>query len=314
MRYKEASTSDKQAIRAAKNVDKVGEAFEGRVPRNDGYCRSYGNLRFHQEAFRVVSHWCHLQPDIKRFNAITIEQSERFLLEKSSDVTDKTLSGYAVALEHHLKINCGYSDGPTLHRPPSEIPTILASRAYTHEAINFLRTLQTTRAELSTRICQEAGLRAHELLTLQKVSVDDRAPNQTRQWRDDRFIAGGREHWVRYTVKGKNGLVREVALSPQTAADLERVRHEKPVTVFDRGVKYKTHYDVMGGKSFSNSFSRLSQRQLGHSYGAHGIRHTYAQDRMKELSNRGVDYEISKEIVSQELGHFRPSITDFYLR
>jgi len=298
-------------MRAAKNLDRSGESRH-KADKNDGFSRSSGTTRSNTDLFKVASQWASEQDDIKRFNALTPEQAERFLQEKSVDVSDKTLASYAVALEHHLQHNCGYTDAPALDRPASEIPFIMASRAYTQEAIDFLRTQQTVRAELTTTLINEAGLRAHEVLTLRR--IEERDPSVRRAWRDDRFTGGNRENWVRYTVKGKGGLVREIQISPETAARLESVRHDRPQSVIDRGIQYRSYYDVMGGKSYSNSFSKLSLAQLGHSHGAHGIRHTYAQERMKELGNAGKDFDTAKLIVSQELGHFRPSITDIYLR
>lgn len=308
MRYDDASRSDKQAIRAARRLDRTGEARH-RAHKDDGYVRSSGNVRNHRDVFRVVSRWCQEQSDIKRFNAITPEQAERFLCEKAVDVSDKTLAGYAVALEHHLRHNGGHGV-VKLQRAKSELPSLLKARAYTQEAVAFLRTVQSPRASLSTQLCYEAGLRAHELHTLQP--LDSRAPSARRAWRDDRF--GGREHWARYTVKGKGGLVREIRIHPDTAVELEGRRYDIPRSVMDREIQYRSHYDVMGGKSFSNMFSRLSLEQLGHSRGAHGLRHSYAQTRLDELMNLGKRYDDAKAIVSQELGHFRPSITDIYLR
>lgn len=304
------SKAHKQANRAAKNLERIGESRH-KADKNDGYTRSYGTSNAHRDVFKQVSNWVQDQPDIRRFNALTDKQAERFLQEKSVDVCNKTIACYAVALEHHLRHNCGHGE-VKLHRPPSAIPEIIASRAYTKEAIDLLKTQQTERSALSTRLCEEGGLRAHELLTIKRV---DEQPKSVRSgvkaWRDDRFA--GRESWVTYTVTGKGGLVREVRFSPETAADLERYRVD-PLHRIDRGIKYVTVYNLQGGKSFSNAWSQLSKEQLGHSHGAHGIRHTYAQLRMRELGRIGKTYDESKLIVSQELGHFRPSITDLYLR
>jgi hypothetical protein len=44
------------------------------------------------------------------------------------------------------------------------------------------------------------------------------------------------------------------------------------------------------------------------------LRHSYAQDRVMELQTLRLSQEAAKEVVSQELGHFRPEITDTYLR
>jgi hypothetical protein len=55
-------------------------------------------------------------------------------------------------------------------------------------------------------------------------------------------------------------------------------------------------------------------RALGRSTGAHGLRHAYAQERMRELQNRGVPYKEARAILSQELGHFREDVVETYLR
>ena len=60
------------------------------------------------------------------------------------------------------------------------------------------------------------------------------------------------------------------------------------------------------------SFSKTSSHVLGWSRGGHGLRHTYAQERMKEITK--IEYERALKIVSQEMGHFRPNITLIYLR
>ena len=46
---------------------------------------------------------------------------------------------------------------------------------------------------------------------------------------------------------------------------------------------------------------------------AHGARHAYAQERMRELQ-RMLLRAGALETVSQELGHFRPEIAETYLR
>ncbi|TKF96978.1 integrase, partial [Vibrio sp. F13] len=67
-----------------------------------------------------------------------------------------------------------------------------------------------------------------------------------------------------------------------------------------------------GGKKFSNAFSQLSKSVFGRSLGAHGLRYSYAQERMNATVTQE-SYDSRKEIVSQELGHFRKEITTHYL-
>jgi hypothetical protein len=60
---------------------------------------------------------------------------------------------------------------------------------------------------LATQLAYAAGLRAHELLTLQR--LEQRTASTHRQWSSQRFL--GRKGEV-YTVVGKGGLIREVLI------------------------------------------------------------------------------------------------------
>jgi integrase len=151
-------------------------------------------------------------------------------------------------------------------------------------------------------------LRAHELITL--------APATERQADERPALESkfeGREG-VLYTVHGKGGLVREVLIPKELAERLEGRRFDEPKQVIDRNVFYEQRYDIGGGKQFTDSFSKASDRALDWSNGAHGLRHSYAIERMNELQSRGYDRDTALETVSQEMGHFRPDITEIYLR
>ena len=104
-----------------------------------------------------------------------------------------------------------------------------------------------------------------------------------------------------------------VLLPHALAIRLEATRRDEPERITDRGIHYQSCYDIGGGQRWSNSVSAASERVLGWSTGAHGLRHAYAQERMSELQ-----YTLSRdralETVSQEMGHFRPEITETYLR
>jgi integrase len=139
----------------------------------------------------------------------------------------------------------------------------------------------------------------------------ERSASAHRQWSAGRFT--GRTGQL-YTVKGKGGLVREVMVSDQLAARLEKSRFTKPKQVIDRGVHYTQHYDIGGGRAWSQSFSAASKRELGFSNGAHGLRHSYAQNRMKELQRNGMQYDEARGTVAQEVGHFAKDTTEVYLR
>jgi integrase len=176
--------------------------------------------------------------------------------------------------------------------------------------VQLIAAAQTPRHALATRIAHAAGLRAHELLTLHLIS--EQPASGHRPWSPARFQ--GRADQVRYTVVGKGGLVREVALPRPLAVQLEARRLPGPTRVIDRQVYYMHCYDIGGGKGWSESFRAASHRALEWSTGAHGLRHSYAQERVEELQNLGMDYHEALEVVSQEMGHFRPDITEVYLR
>ena len=105
-----------------------------------------------------------------------------------------------------------------------------------------------------------------------------------------------------------------MAIDKVLSARLEERRLDTAKTVYDRGIGYKTHYDIGGGKQWSDSFGKASERELGWSNGAHGLRHAFAQERMNTLQSMGYEYQQALEVVSQEMGHFRPEITEVYLR
>ena len=107
---------------------------------------------------------------------------------------------------------------------------------------------------------------------------------------------------------------REVSLSHGLSRALEARRLDEPRQVRDREINYATHYDLGGGQPWSKSFAARSKTELGHSRGAHGLRHGYAQSRMAEMTARGVSEKEAKHILSQELGHFRVQVVGTYLR
>ena len=183
------------------------------------------------------------------------------------------------------------------------------SRAYTKDQVEFICSKLSRRSALATRIDYAAGLRGHELYSLKRRS--ERAPSAHRKWSKDRFF--GRVGIV-YTVKGKCGLVREVIIPTQLAKELELRRLPEPVTLRNRGINHQQHYDITAGQSFSHIFTKASVKNLGWPTGAHGLRHGYAQVRMDELHTGKFTRQERMEIVSQELGHFRPDIVKAYLR
>lgn len=254
---------------------------------------------------------------VKRIKEITPEMAQRYLYNRndtnrkksnvlhaelqSERVGQKTLDAERKALSIMLN-----SD---IARVYSKTPSLNSSRAYTDIQVNEIIKHQSEKNALSTLIADNAGLRSIELITLRR--ADELHITNSPKWHKDRFKGVSGE---RYVTTGKGGLVREIRISTELSARLEKFRREQPVEVMDRKAKYTSYYDIGGGNNFSKSYSEASTRALGFSNGAHGLRHKYAQRRMETLIAMGFDRKTAKRITSQEVGHFRASIINVYLR
>lgn len=242
-------------------------------------------------------------PNFTRKAAIT------YLEIRSHKVGQKLLDQERQAIQAMFShVSHRMAPGERLPVVKSDHKQVLESRAYTREQVPMIAGAQREHNALATRIAYASGLRAHELLTLRPRSERPPDPRPASQYK-----FSGREG-ERYTVVGKGGLIREVLIPRDLAAQLEARRLDAPVRLTDRGIHYQQRYKIGGGINWSKSFSQASSRELGWSTGAHGVRHSYAQERMGELRLSGLSRTESLLVVSQELGHFRPNITEVYLR
>jgi len=268
--------------------------------QGDGRIHSIGTARGYEQALKGFTDYLQ-QNRLGDLRSATVQEAMQYLVDRSGMVSQKTLDLDRQAIQMHLEVH--------LDVVKSGKETILSTRSYTAAQVERIAEAQNERNSLATQIAYHAGLRAHELLTLMPTS--ERQASGHRQWSADRFI--GREG-ERYTVAGKGGLVREVLLSKDLAIRLEEKRLDEPGKVTDRGVHYTQRYDIGGGRAWSQSFSVASQRELGFSNGAHGLRHSYVQERMEALQQRGMRYDEAKGTVAQEVGHFDKETTEGYLR
>lgn len=272
------------------------------------HLRSVGTVRNYEQALAKVARYANAEHSCS-LRQLTPEQAYQYLEHRGQEVGQKTLDMERQAIQammHH--VTKSLPEGERLNVIKSEQDAALSSRAYTAEQVGVIASSQTERNALATEIAHAAGLRAHELLTLQR--IDERAPDERpaleSKWQ-------GREGEP-YTVQGKGGLVREVRIPNELAERLETLRLDESQRVTDRGIHYTQNYGLNGGEKWSKSFSAASTRALNWSAGAHGVRHSYAQERMHELQHQGLTRDKALETVSQEMGHFRPSITETYLR
>ncbi|MGC0798022.1 site-specific integrase [Pantoea agglomerans] len=270
--------------------------------------RSVGTVRNYQAALTRIALYFRINGGVN-LQDITPEMANPYLHKRAAVVGQKSLDMERQALQAmmtHLTQKLLF--GEILEIVHSLKERKLLSRSYTAEQIFLISSHQSDKNGLSTLIAYNAGLRSHELFTI--CELQQRQPD-IRPVSAKKFM--GRFGKV-YTVQGKGGLIREIRLSTDLAEHLETTRLPEPIKITDRGVHYEQFYDIAAGQSWSRSFSTASTRTLGWSAGSHGTRHSYAQERMEELQSLGCYYAEALEIVSQELGHFRPEITEIYLR
>ncbi|MBB1338757.1 site-specific integrase [Pseudoalteromonas sp. SR44-2] len=269
--------------------------------------KSLGTARNYKTALIKIARWSK-DIGINGVQGMSIQDAYKYLDYRSEFAGQKTLDMERQAIQAMFKLNGKLSTKETLTVIKSEKEIIEKSRAYTPAQAHAISEHQTRKYNLSTQIAYAAGLRAHELLTIAKVSERraDSRPALNSKWL-------GREGSI-YTVKGKGGLIRDVLIPNTLATQLEQRRLAQPITVRDREINYLQRYDIGGGHKWSCSFSKASDRTLFFSNGGHGLRHSYAQERMLELKSLGLNRAVALETVSQELGHFRAEITEVYLK
>jgi integrase len=288
---------DKQAQSVIRDLQKAGAYRSVRTSNN------------HRDALKAVA--TTLARHGQNLKDLTPDSAKEYLLDRAVEVGQSQLDMERHALQTMMvHVTHQLPENASLDRIHTEKTEHETSRAYSQDQVKMIMDCQRERNALSTEIAHSAGLRAHELLTIRPVSEqppsDRYAENNTPRWE-------GREG-VSYTVVGKGGLVREIQLPQELADRLEDRRLEEPCQVTDRGVFYESHYDIAGGNNWSSSFTQAAQRALGWSEGGHGMRHSFAQERMRELQEAGHERSGALKIVSEELGHFRPEITEVYLR
>ena len=293
------SSPEKQAVKQSASVMK---ALQGK------HIRSVRTVRNYEQCLRTVARI--LAENRQSLKDLTRETAAQYLVDRAVEVGQSQLNMERQALQAMMQhVTHELAPNETLNVEKSDLKEVLASRAYAPEQVALVAERQTDRNALSTEIAHAAGLRAHELLTIRP--TDERAPD-VRPALEQKFE--NREAERSYTVVGKGGLCREIRLPDHLADRLEDRRLDEPVEVTDRGIHYEQHYDIGGGQAWSQSFSDAAERALGWSEGAHGLRHSYAQERMVELQRAEYSYQTALAVVSQEMGHFRPEITEVYLR
>ena len=290
--------SEKQAASVMKEMQGKGNVIE-----------SVGTARNYEQSLKTC---CDYLKEFKlgSLREMTPEKANTYLELRAQECSQKTIDMDRQALQAMMQhVTHELKETEKLDVIKSSVETVESSRSYTPEQVNAIIQHQIEHHALSTQLCYESGLRAHELHTLRPSGEVNPSPRDVHQ---DKFSHLPNDSKT-YTVEGKGGLIREVQIPNHLAEKLEERRLDTPQQISDRGVNYESHYNIAGGHKFSDAFSKASSRALGFSNGAHGLRHSYAQNRYEQLANHFERIDVMT-IISQELGHFRPDITEVYLR
>lgn len=258
--------------------------------------------RAHTSALTVFARWL-LSVSGKHLKNANHGDAQAYLNWRANQVKQSTLSLDRQSINMHL----GFIR--PLPFAVSNVPTVSEDRAYSTSELEYLRSKASPSMAFSISIAANAGLRAMELITLAPL---DRLRPSDRTWHPLRFQ--GREHDSAFAVHGKGGLAREIRLAPVLASQLGQLKRPTKTIITHLTAHLPSHFDLMGGNPFCSAFGRLSQRYLGFSRGAHGLRHTFAQGRFLDLIYSGNDASDALDILSQELGHFSVANTLIYLR
>lgn len=279
-----------------------------REMHKNGQIAGIGTARTYADGLKNVHEWMRKNGG-GSLQELSAKRARQYLAERAQQVGQSTLDRDRQALQSLLKQTGRLTAEQRLPVVQAVRQQELTPRAYSPEQVRVTRERLAPHNALALDIAHAAGLRAHELFTLARC---EEASPDPRPADPEKFA--GRDDHTTYIVVGKGGLAREVSIPNDLAAQLEALRLDQPRNVRDRGILYQQRYAIGGGQALSQAFSSASKAALGFSSGLHGVRHSYAQQRQYETSLLLGDPDRALEIVSQEMGHFRPEITDVYLR
>ena len=156
-RFRSPESQAKHAIQQKKAIGRPSHNKQG----GDGKIHSLGTARTYSDSLKGVATFIcehRLDPNGKGLDGLTCEIAQKYLEFRSQEVGQKQLDKDRQAMQIML--------GQKLAVTKSELDQALLSRAYTTPQIQLVSQAQTCKHALATLIAADAGLRAHELLTI----------------------------------------------------------------------------------------------------------------------------------------------------
>lgn len=203
---------------------------------------------------------------------------------------ESALNLYSTKYEKGNQYNFREAIRETIKEARHELPKADPHRAYGSPE-QIIGAIGNVKHQIAAQSQLESGARVHEISLVK--------PDQLRGIGQDRVT---REKCGRIEIQGKGGKIRELRVSLETFGKISSI------------IKAEGKFGI--DKNEYRADLRNACESSGEKYtGSHGLRWTFAQDRMESLqSDYCMSYEESLREVSHDLGHERPDITEHYLR
>jgi len=250
---------------------------------------------------------------VTKLKDITQEQAQSYInLRLSEKIGVRTVHGYAQALQllplvNKLTLPSRTSD---LFDKPKE------RRAYTLEQVyEIQKNIPSLATKLAVQVILESGCRTQDLASMCLASERPIKNARLEKLHPDRFA--GREDWVKISFIGKGGHEYISTVSPQTATAIAKFKLTESRHFRERGQENtvtKQYYDLPAGQRLSSLWTQASKQTLGFSQGIHGLRHSFAQQRVRLLQEQRMTWQKALECTSQQMGHYRADQVLAYLR
>lgn len=144
---------------------------------------------------------------------------------------------------------------------------------------------------LGAKIQLEGGARIHEMSLIKEAQLKGLSQDS---------VTGEKVGVIE--VQGKGGKVRDIQVSEATYNQLANY-------IAERGGRFGV--DKAGYRDSLMTAAAMTDQTYT---GSHGLRWSYAQERMSTAQEKGQTYEQAMSHVSHEMGHTRADITEHYLR
>ena len=222
-------------------------------------------------------------------NNINAESAKQFILAKAQEVGQGTLNTYISTLnkvaDNLNKDHIGNLNREAIQNIKTDIKEHIElksehiNRAYDNvEAIKI--EMAHTPFSLSADLQAEAGLRANDVINSDKWQINN----------DNTLTIHNSKGGLTYTT------------APLNSELINRVEEAKEMG-------YKANYT-----EYREALREAIQNTNQEYTGTHGLRYSFAQERLEELKQQGYTQEEAKGQVSLELGHSRLDITDHYTK